>query len=152
MTAGQEDTVRQKCRAGIRDSSDSQHVPEQRTWMTATSVALSEATGLDIVRRPYWPSVLSSSLHRTCKNYIPASLYQRYFDLCPLNKSWLLYGLSHMAEIKLICQQMGDPNDLFPKNIKVSYCGFTLTRKEKGNHSFSYFFIVTSVDLSLTFS
>lgn len=57
---------------------------------------------------------------------------------------------SHLAEMNLICQQMDDPNDLFPKNIKVSYCGFTLTRKEKGNHSFS--FVVISVDLSLTFS
>ena len=62
------------------------------------------------------------------------------------------YGLSPLAEIKLICQQVGDPNDLFPKNIKVSYCGFALTRKEKGNPSFSYFFMVTSADLSPTFS
>lgn len=57
---------------------------------------------------------------------------------------------SHLAEMNLMCQQMDDSSDLLPKNIKVSYCGFALTRKEKGNHSFS--FMVISVDLSLTFS
>ena len=133
--SGQEELQRQKCRAGIRASSIIMSL-SKGPGVTVTSTDLSEAAQLGTERRVLWlwsqsPSMLSTSC-RTYQKYIPASLWKRHFDLyLPSHKSWLLYGLSHLAEIKLICQHMADPNDLFPKNIKVSHCGFALTSTEK---------------------